>query len=161
MKFCPTCKETKEASCFSKNKKKKDLLDWQCKDCFKKKYLLNKYKINYKNYLYYTNNKQLILEKQKIWRSKNKKSILLRNRARRLKLSKYSIIKQKDINNLIIKHNNCCFYCKQILISVHMDHIVPLCKGGEHKIENLVPSCKKCNLSKGSKLITEWIKYDN
>jgi 5-methylcytosine-specific restriction endonuclease McrA len=158
MKFCPTCKLSKDISCFSKNSKRKDLLDWQCKLCFKNKYILNKNKINLKNQEYYTNNKKSVLEKQKVWRSKNLQSILLRNRARRIKLSKYLRISQKEINNLIARYNYCCYYCRKNLVKMHMDHYIPLSKGGDHIIENIVPSCNKCNLSKGSKLISEWKK---
>jgi 5-methylcytosine-specific restriction endonuclease McrA len=34
---------------------------------------------------------------------------------------------------------------------MHIDHFHPLSKGGKHSIDNLVASCAKCNLSKGSK----------
>lgn len=158
MKYCPTCKENKDLNSFSKNSKRKDGLDWQCKNCFKIKYINNKLTINSKNKVYYTNNKKSILEKQKSWRKNNIKSILLRNRARRLKLSKYLRISQKQINNLIERYNYCCYYCKCNLVKTHMDHYIPLSRGGDHIIENIVPSCNICNLSKGSKLISEWKK---
>jgi 5-methylcytosine-specific restriction endonuclease McrA len=32
----------------------------------------------------------------------------------------------------------------------HQDHVVPLSKGGIHGIENVVPSCAKCNYAKGT-----------
>lgn len=34
-----------------------------------------------------------------------------------------------------------------------VDHVVPICKKGGNKIENLVTSCQKCNEKKGSKII--------
>lgn len=34
----------------------------------------------------------------------------------------------------------------------HVDHLHPLVRGGSHEFENLVPSCKRGNLKKGSKL---------
>ena len=33
----------------------------------------------------------------------------------------------------------------------HMDHIIPLSKGGKHTLSNVQPLCAKCNLSKGAK----------
>ncbi len=34
----------------------------------------------------------------------------------------------------------------------HMDHIIPLSKGGEHTLDNVQPLCAKCNLSKHNRL---------
>ncbi len=48
-----------------------------------------------------------------------------------------------------------CVYCGEP--SEHADHVIPLSRGGTHDIDNLVPACSKCNLSKGSKLpAVEW-----
>jgi len=33
----------------------------------------------------------------------------------------------------------------------HLDHIIPLARGGEHSCQNVAVSCAKCNLSKGIK----------
>ena len=32
----------------------------------------------------------------------------------------------------------------------HVDHVVPLARGGAHALANLVPACAPCNLSKGA-----------
>lgn len=34
----------------------------------------------------------------------------------------------------------------------HVDHVVPLSKGGRHSVENLVASCARCNCTKGSRI---------
>lgn len=52
-----------------------------------------------------------------------------------------------------------CAYCGAP--SEHIDHIMPLARGGRHSIGNLTGACKNCNLSKGSKFITEWRKGKN
>ena len=44
-----------------------------------------------------------------------------------------------------------CAYCNADFWD-HMDHIVPLAKGGRHSIENVAPSCAKCNYAKGTKV---------
>lgn len=49
-----------------------------------------------------------------------------------------------------------CTYCGAP--AEHIDHIIPLARGGEHRIGNLTPACASCNLSKGAKFITEWKK---
>lgn len=46
-----------------------------------------------------------------------------------------------------------CRYCgrsplEDIEVKLHCDHIVPSSKGGTDELENLVTSCKECNLGK-------------
>jgi len=38
----------------------------------------------------------------------------------------------------------------------HIEHVVPLSRGGSNSIDNLVLSCPTCNLRKGTKLLHEW-----
>lgn len=52
-----------------------------------------------------------------------------------------------------------CTYCGTCCKdSFHVDHVIPLSKGGEHAIENLAIACPSCNFSKNNKLVEEWIK---
>ena len=51
---------------------------------------------------------------------------------------------------------NCCAYCggnKRMTI----DHVVPLSRGGEHDITNIVPACQSCNSAKGCRFMSEWV----
>jgi len=49
-----------------------------------------------------------------------------------------------------------CYYCKEGKRE-HVDHYVPLAKGGPHFMSNLRPSCAPCNHSKNDKDPEEWI----
>lgn len=50
-----------------------------------------------------------------------------------------------------------CWHCGRELNGVfHVDHLIPLNKGGTNWPNNIVCSCEKCNLSKGAKLPQEW-----
>lgn len=49
-----------------------------------------------------------------------------------------------------------CYYCGCILEVYHLDHVVPLSRGGSNDISNIVCACVSCNLSKRAKLISEW-----
>lgn len=51
-----------------------------------------------------------------------------------------------------------CHWCREVvpLDLRRADHYIPLAKGGEHSLENLVPACNRCNSSKGSKLPEEF-----
>lgn len=58
---------------------------------------------------------------------------------------------------VIAMHDGCCVYCGE-RARMTMDHIVPLSRGGEHSLSNLVPACGSCNSSKGAKLLHEWLR---
>lgn len=47
----------------------------------------------------------------------------------------------------LIASDGICVYCRQDvgLEKITPDHVVPLARGGEHSIENVVPSCLPCN----------------
>lgn len=51
-----------------------------------------------------------------------------------------------------------CWWCQDELVegNTHIDHRIPISRGGSNAPENLCLSCKHCNLSKGSKLPHEW-----
>lgn len=60
------------------------------------------------------------------------------------------------------RDNYCCRYCgvfitvhreyhewaRRWIGLIHVDHIIPRCKGGTDNLENLVTACRKCNLTK-------------
>lgn len=53
-----------------------------------------------------------------------------------------------------------CAYCHEPLpAGFHVDHIIPLARGGAHSWENLVLACPTCNLRKGSRYPEElgWV----
>lgn len=56
--------------------------------------------------------------------------------------------------------SNKCAYCGS-LDELAQDHFVPLLKGGEYTHNNIVPACKSCNSSKGSKDFFEWYAEQN
>jgi 5-methylcytosine-specific restriction endonuclease McrA len=59
--------------------------------------------------------------------------------------------------NIFRRDNYCCQYCGTTLHNENatIDHITPRCKGGSSSWINMVTSCKKCNLFKGSKTLKE------
>lgn len=64
----------------------------------------------------------------------------------------------KDIwDKLFKEQNGICNGCSQPLQpDAHIDHVMPLSRGGENADNNVQLLCPYCNLSKGSKTMSEW-----
>jgi 5-methylcytosine-specific restriction endonuclease McrA len=98
-------------------------------------------------------------EKAKLVRQNNEAKHPFRGRLKqqkrrqRIRENGLFLVTQEDAKKLL---SGVCFYCGAP--SKHIDHVVPVARGGSHSIGNLVGACQKCNQSKGSKFITEWNK---
>lgn len=63
----------------------------------------------------------------------------------------------EDVLTQYTRQKGHCYYCKKrVGKQYHVDHIVPLARGGSNGPENLVIACPTCNLRKGFKLLHEW-----
>ncbi len=63
-----------------------------------------------------------------------------------------------DVMNLISAQNSKCYYCDDDLDGqFHVDHKIPVSRGGSSDKENLAITCPHCNRSKGAKTDTEFI----
>lgn len=61
-----------------------------------------------------------------------------------------------QIEDLLRRQNGRCFYCRDDLDRYHVDHFVPLARGGSNDVHNLRVACPPCNRSKGAKMPWEW-----
>lgn len=62
-----------------------------------------------------------------------------------------------DIQKLYENQHGLCWWCqKRLKGEFHVDHRIPLSRGGTNDISNLVIACPQCNMSKGAKLPHEW-----
>ena len=75
-------------------------------------------------------------------------------RNRLLTGSKYTI-SSREIEKL---YSQPCYRCETTK-NTTIDHIIPLSRGGNHSIGNLMTLCRKCNASKGKKFLVEWNIY--
>jgi hypothetical protein len=76
--------------------------------------------------------------------------VLKRLVAGKIKMS--SILRE---NKLLVNADKKCTYCG-CEAPLQWEHIIPLSRGGPDHIDNLVLSCRTCNLSKGTKNPFEW-----
>ena len=90
--------------------------------------------------------------------TKNKDKInarRLRSKARRRSIEKRVLAELFTREEIFDRCKGVCFYChKKIRRNKwHLDHKIPLSKGGTHTRGNVTASCPKCNLSKADKII--------
>lgn len=60
---------------------------------------------------------------------------------------------------LCAEFNNRCAYCGSevpFIEALSADHVVPIVDGGRNDINNIVPACMYCNLTKNRKTLTDW-----
>src|SRR6266568_4624376 len=58
----------------------------------------------------------------------------------------------QDIQEQYDRQRGTCYWCHKKLEKYHVDHIIPLVRGGSNDPDNLVIACPHCNLSKNKKL---------
>lgn len=86
--------------------------------------------------------------------SEHKRNALKRNLPNTLTLKQWMDIKQC--------FNNKCAYCgKTDNSGLTQDHFIPLSRGGEYTVNNIIPACKSCNSSKGNKDFFEWYEVQS
>jgi 5-methylcytosine-specific restriction endonuclease McrA len=180
-KTCITCNTAKQASLefFHKQKGKEESLRSSCKKCInlasRDYYESNKEKITKRIGLYQKKNKDYLVAYNKKWKlenpertiathkkytDKNVNKVLAINRNYRArKVKAEGSHTAEDVAKIVAKQNKLCFWCNAELEKIHIDHIIPLCKGGKNDASNLVASCPSCNCTKGSKLPEEFIAY--
>ncbi len=57
--------------------------------------------------------------------------------------------------------NYCCAYCGSAPTFLTIDHVKPRSQGGTNEPDNLLPACKPCNESKGSRALRSWFNKNN
>jgi len=63
----------------------------------------------------------------------------------------------QDIEILYKAQKGRCYWCdKRVGKDYHVDHVIPLSRGGTNWPSNLVIACAYCNCSRGNKLPHEW-----
>lgn len=113
---------------------------------------------------YRENNKNKISEINKDYRERVKHNEDYKLKVRIRTNRRYHRIKKangsytdKDIKRIMKQQKNKCYWCKKKLDQYHIDHIIPISKGGNNTSGNICVSCPECNTSKGAKMPSEFI----
>lgn len=105
-------------------------------------------------------NAEAIREWERLYRVRNARRIAEKNRTRRARLLD-AFVENVDVEALWREARGLCGICAEPIdpsiewpdpMSLTLDHIVPLSRGGEHSYENAQPAHAACNSRKGSAL---------
>lgn len=140
-----------------------------CKKCKNKKdkkyYRENKEKISKYDKRYYRENKEKRRKQHKEWAKKNKDLVVAITQRRNARAKKLPNDFTVDDWKYTKKHFGYeCSYCgvseKEVIDNreqkLEQEHFVPLSEGGAYTKDNIIPSCKSCNSSKGNKSFGDW-----
>ena len=107
----------------------------------------------------YKANRDKILESQREYRSNNlaRHAISEAKRRARKKGLGHHPYTPSDLDATARIFSWKCAYCDSAEIE-HWDHFIPLSKGGPDSIDNLIPACQSCNVSKHAQDPCEWFR---
>jgi Restriction endonuclease len=93
----------------------------------------------------------------RIYSKKNPDKNRARNQKRRARIAnaKTYLVTSQEIKRL---YSSQCLFCGRS-DRIDLDHAIPLSRGGDHSIGNLIPLCDNCNSTKYNKTIMEWRVY--
>jgi 5-methylcytosine-specific restriction endonuclease McrA len=160
-RVCIACKVIKPFSEFHKNKRGLYGIHNKCKVCqnafSKERYKKQGEKLRGQMAALRQSNYEYRLEIERASRARRKeaqrplKNARQQVRNRLLGGSKF-VLRSKEIQRL---YELPCYNCGS-KENLSIDHVLPLKRGGNHSIGNLMTLCRSCNASKGKKLLVEW-----
>ncbi len=162
-KICSKCGERKPKEFFSKSRAVRDGLAVVCRVCYKQYWVEHRDEQLEKRRGYYKRNADTFRAKQSAYYQTergHRVSINSKANRRAAKLGGDGNVTGEDLR--LIRQgqmdeagNLVCYWCHEVILpdeTPHLDHWIPLSKGGRHEVENLHYMHARCNLSKSDKL---------
>jgi hypothetical protein len=72
---------------------------------------------------------------------------------RSIKMSSGKSFTLADVRKQYANQKGKCYYCHEKLTAYHIDHVIPLSRGGTNDAFNIVIACPACNMHKKDKII--------
>lgn len=91
------------------------------------------------------------------YRRKYPEMIKARSGRQRIRRNSQNDYVKSDVELARRSQKNKCWHCGcELGSNYHVDHLVPLMRGGSNEPRNIVVTCPKCNISKSDKMCYEW-----
>lgn len=159
---CPKCKEAKphNPNHFSRGPGISGLKSW-CQTCCQAEYhgKGEHYRAikRARHAVRAVEQKEHLYEQGKRWREENREAYNAHMRAGKARrrarlLSAGGTYTRHDVARLLIAQKKQCWWCECRLADYHVDHRIPLARGGSNDASNLVISCPTCNRKKSAKM---------
>jgi len=158
LKWCSKCDTVKPFENFYKNRTAHDGVQGICKECSSE---------YFKEYS--KENRELKAELHRKWREANPTWSRDYYKSNRTACIGY-VIKHRERkrgaevvdftaeqwNSLVDSYDGRCAYCGEIADPITQDHLIPVSRGGNHTLTNIVPACQPCNSQKNDKTPLEY-----
>lgn len=165
-KQCSKCGETKPKSNFHTDPRRVDGRYSWCKACFHAHVVSKRTPESEaaRRARAYANpeTRERLLAKHREWSKANPEKG--REYARRYQARmRAATVEDVDYGAILERDGMVCHICGRDIAELgelHMDHVIPLARGGEHSMANVKPAHSTCNLRKHAKLLEElpWLK---
>lgn len=111
--------------------------------------------------VYRAENSERCAEQRRLWRLNNPEMVRASRRRRRALIAgAEGTHSPKDIVFIYDNQNGLCYYClRDVSNGYHVDHKMPLSRGGTDWPDNICLACSDCNDLKGSKTPEEFEEY--
>jgi 5-methylcytosine-specific restriction endonuclease McrA len=146
---CKICVRTKNNAWAARNREARNakFREWNAKNADAKRA---------SNAIYRSKNKDLINSRRKEKRASDPS--IERNKSAKRRSAK-GILPKNIVETLMIKQSYKCACCNKLLNGIyHLDHIVPISRGGTNTIDNVHLLLPKCNLEKYTLTFKEFLK---
>ncbi len=99
---------------------------------------------------YYEANRELERERARKWHKENPEKSRAISARRRALMAGADVAEFVSRDYVIARDRSRCHICKKLCRrdEIHIDHLVPLTRGGEHSARNLAVACAPCNRRK-------------
>jgi hypothetical protein len=167
VKTCTTCKEAKPLDAFYHHPYGLHRRNSSCKVCRRAQEATRRAANPKGKAEYYAANKLHLNAYTKKWFEDNKDKKRLYDKVHRHKRREWlretadeDPLSIQDVKALRDSQDNRCAYCRvELTDGAHIDHKIPLSRGGSHQLENLCWACPTCNMRKGRKTPEEFYAY--
>ena len=111
------------------------------------------------NVSYYARNRCQVLAQKSAYNKEHPEDVQARSRNRKARIRGASTgtVTAKQWSELKSYYEHRCAYCLKPTDALTMDHMIPIARGGEHDISNVVPACRDCNFHKHTMTLIEFL----